>query len=120
MGIVDVARWAASGAGAAPATMTSTLAVEDDVSALDVPPLPHLLKESLPETPRSLRGGRRGTPEKAYAMDFRLRLGGAPHDKFVPLIWQKGPLDLNARPRRGQGRYGRPAVLEWQCVPDHT
>ena len=38
-------------------------------------PLPHLLEESLPD---ARLGGRRGTPEKAYPIDFRgrLRVGG--------------------------------------------
>ena len=96
MGIVDVARPAASGAGAAPATMTSTLsrtssstragesvgsfpvpsALDDDVLAVDVPQFTHPLEESLPGAPTP-RAGRRGTPEKASPIEFPglLRLG---------------------------------------------
>jgi len=51
-------------------------ALEADVLALDVPPLPQLLEESIPEA--RLRGWR-ATPKKTYPIDLRrlLGLGGA-------------------------------------------
>ena len=92
MGIVDVARWAASGAGAAPGDddvhlgphqlgrerresvglLPVPATLDEDVLALDVPQFPQPLEESLPEAPRG--AGRRGAPEKAYPIDFRGRL----------------------------------------------
>src|SRR5262245_8937340 len=55
-------------------TVESTL--DEHVLSLDVPQLPHPLKESLPGAPAP-RAVRRGPTEKAYPIDFRglLRLG---------------------------------------------